>query len=152
MPILKPWSRSLKAGNASPLRCSSEPTLTSLARVPPDFMKAKDVDFFEKVKAQLQQLQNEVSALSKTKTDGPINKFKLTFINEKLAETNTILTGDFKPFKDFAQFDLDELPTNSDVVMILSQYLDCLEAWRCAHIHKVSHFWYWNLEDNAEIS
>jgi len=82
-------------------------------------MKAKDVDFFEKVKAQLQQLQNEIGALSKSKPDGPINKFKLTFINEKLAEANTILTGEFKPSKDFTIFNVDELPTNSDVVMIL---------------------------------
>ena len=114
-------------------------------------MKAKDVDFFEKVKAQLQQLKNEVDALSKSKPDGPINKFKLTFINEKLTEANTILVGEFKPFKDFAQFDVDDLPTNSDVVMILSQYLDCLEAWRCANIHEREHLWYWNLEDKQRI-
>ena len=97
-------------------------------------MKAKDVNFFEKVKAQLQQLHNEVSALSKSKPDNPINKFKLTFINEKLSEANTILTGEFKPFKDFTVFDETALPSNSDVVMILAQYLDCLEAWRCANI------------------
>ena len=82
-------------------------------------MKAKDVDFFEKVRAQLQQLNNEISALSKSKPDNPINKFKLTFINEKLLESNTILTGEFKPFKDFMLFNVDELPTNSDVVLIL---------------------------------
>jgi len=114
-------------------------------------MKANDVDFFEKIKAQLQQLHNEVSALSKTKPDNPMNKFKLNVINEKLAEANTILTGEFKPFNDFAVFNVDELPTNSDVVMILSQYLDCLEAWRCANIHKVSISWYWKLEDKQEI-
>jgi len=74
-------------------------------------MKAKDVDFFEKVKAQLQQLLTEVSVLSKSKPDNPINKFKLTFINEKLAEANTILTGEFKPFKEFTLFNSDELPT-----------------------------------------
>jgi hypothetical protein len=98
-------------------------------------MKAKDVDFFEKVKAQLQQLQNEVSALSKSKPDNPINKFKLGFINEKLGEANIILTGEFKPFREFTLFNIDELPSNSDVVMVLSQYLDCLEAWRSAHVY-----------------
>src|ERR1043166_8243046 len=97
-------------------------------------MNAKDVDFFEKVKAQLHQMHNEVSVLSKTKADNLINKFKLGFINEKLGEANTILTGGFKPFKDFALFNVDELPTNSDVVIVLSQYLDCWEAWRCPNI------------------
>lgn len=112
-------------------------------------MKAKDVNFFEKVRAQLNQLQTEVSALSKSKPDNPINKFKLNFINEKLAEANTILTGEFKPFKDFDLFDVDELPTNSDVVMILSQYLDCLEAWRCAHIEysEMKYDWLWKTSD-----
>jgi hypothetical protein len=114
-------------------------------------VRAKDVDFFEKVRAQLQQLHNEISALSKSKPDNPINKFKLTFINEKLEEANTILTGAFKPFKDFALFNADELPTNSDVVMVLSQYLDCLEAWRCAHIQLISYSWYWTLNDGHEI-
>jgi len=108
-------------------------------------MKASDVNFFEKVKGQLQQLQNEISVLSKSKPDNAINKFKLGFINEKLGEANTILTGEFAPFKDFTIFDVDNLPTNSDVVMILSQYLDCLEAWRCANIHESAYNCYWNV-------
>jgi hypothetical protein len=115
-------------------------------------MKTKDVDFFEKVKGQLQQLQTEISALSKSKPDNPINKFKLTFINEKLAEANTILVGGFKPFKEFTLFNVDDLPSNSDVVIVLSQYLDCLEAWRCANIHYVKYDWVWKLEDNKGIS
>ena len=114
-------------------------------------MKAKDVDYFEKVRAHLQQLHNEVSLLSKSKPDNLINKFKLTFINEKLTEANTILKGEFKPFKDFTTFDDATLPSNSDVVMILSQYLDCFEAWRCARISKDSVYWYWALEDDQVI-
>jgi hypothetical protein len=110
-------------------------------------MKATDVNFFEKVKAQLGQLRSEVSALSKSKPDNPINKFKLGFINEKLAEANTILTGEFTPFKDFTVFDVENLPTNSDVVMILSQYLDGLEAWRCANIHYSEYEWQWNVNE-----
>jgi hypothetical protein len=115
-------------------------------------MKAKDVDFFEKVKAQLHRLYNEISMLSKSKPDNPVNKFKLSFINEKLGETNTILTGDFKPFKDFELLDVDELPSNSDVVMVLSQYLDCLEAWRSANIHMINYRWYWKIEGKEEIA
>ena len=115
-------------------------------------MRAKDVDFFEKVKGQLQQLHNEISVLSKSKPDNPINKFKLGFINEKLSEANRILTGDFKPFKDFTMFDTDELPTNSDVVMVLSQYLDCLEAWRSAHVWHVSGLGFrWKTNDRTDI-
>src|SRR5205807_3516250 len=100
-------------------------------------MTAKDVNRFEKVKAQIRQLHGEVSVLSKSKPDNPINKFKLGFINEKLEEANAILKGDFKPFKDFTTFNTDDLPSNSDVVMVLSQYLDCLEAWRSARVEYV---------------
>jgi hypothetical protein len=116
-------------------------------------MKAKDVDFFEKVQAQVQQLHGEISVLSKSKPDNPINKFKLKFINEKIGEANAILTGEFKPFKDFNQFEEDNLPTNSDVVMILSQYLDCLEAWRSAHVEfsRTDHSWLWRTDDGQEI-
>lgn len=114
-------------------------------------MKAKDVDLFEKVRAQLQQLHNEVSTLSKSKPDNPINKFKLGFINEKIGEANTILTGEFKPFKDFAVFNVDELPSNSDVVMVLSQYLDCFEAWRSANIQFVNYKWRWKIEGQEQI-
>lgn len=115
-------------------------------------MKAKHVEFFEKVKAQLHQLYNEVSVLSKSKPDNPLNKFKLSFINEKLGEANTILTGDFKPFKDFELLDVDDLPSNSDVAMVLSQYLDCLEAWRSANIHRIDYSWYWKIEGKEEIA
>ena len=116
-------------------------------------MQSKDVDIFEKIKAQIAQLHSEVSLLSKGKPDNLINKFKLKFINEKLAEGNVILTGEFKPFKDFNVFEDAELPSNSDVVLVLSQYLDGLEAWRCANI-RYSHVdgnWYWKLEDKTEI-
>jgi hypothetical protein len=112
-------------------------------------MKAKDVDKFEKVKAQIAQLHSEISVLSKGKPDNPINKFKLKFINEKLLEANAILKGEFKPFKDFTSFDEAELPSSSDVVMILSQYLDGLEAWRCAHVHQESYTWYWDVDGEA---
>ena len=115
-------------------------------------MKAEDVDRFEKARAHIKQLHNEVSVLSKSKPDNAVNKFKLGFINEKLAEANELLTGDFKPFKDFEVFDVDQMPTNSDVVMVLSQYLDGLEAWRSSRIHHVSGFGHaWKTEDGMRI-
>ena len=90
--------------------------------------------------------------LSKSKPDNPINKFKLTFINEKIEEANTILTGEFKPFRGFTVFNVDELPTNSDIVMVLSQYLDCMEALRSAHVIHVPSLGYcWKTDDGKEI-
>ena len=115
-------------------------------------MTANDVNSFEKARSQLEQLHNEISLLSKSKPDNPINKFKLSFINEVIAVANVILVGDFKPFRDFEVFDADELPTNSDVVMILSQYIDCLESFRCANINSTIYDGScWNTTDNSKI-
>ncbi|MDN4081282.1 hypothetical protein QYF52_25490 [Paenibacillus polymyxa] len=102
-----------------------------------------NVSAFEKVQAQLQGLFDEVGTLSKKKPDDAINKFKLKFINPILAEANKLLTGDYKPFSDFEQFDEDSLPTNSDTVLILSQYLNCLEKLRADNIKPYSAYWFW---------
>ena len=97
-------------------------------------MKIKDVEIFEKTQAQLHGLYDEMVVFSKKKPDDPVNKFKLKFINQVLINTNAILVEKNKPFNDFDTFDEDSLPTNSDVVMILSQYINCLEKFRSKHI------------------
>ena len=97
-------------------------------------MKIKDVEIFEKTQAQLHGLYDEMVVFSKKKPDDPVNKFKLKFINQVLINTNAILDEKNKPFNDFDTFDEDSLPTNSDVVMILSQYINCLEKFRSKHI------------------
>lgn len=102
-----------------------------------------DVSFFEKVQAQLQGLFDEIGTLSKKKPDDAINKFKLSFINPILLGANKLLTGTYKPFADFEQFDSDSLPTNSDVVLILSQYLNCLEKLRADNIMVYGGGWVW---------
>ena len=116
---------------------------------PESKVKKSDVHLFEKVAAQLTALRDELAILSKSKPDNPLNAFKLEFVNEKLAEANTILVGDYKPFGSFTAFDSENLPSNSDVVLVLSQYLTCLERWRSAHVYyEVTDFeWHWRLED-----
>ncbi len=70
-----------------------------------------------------------MSALSSKKPDGPVNKFKLKFINATLDGINKLIT-DYRPFPDFDQFDVDTLPTNSDVVVILFQYAGAVLRFR----------------------
>lgn len=55
----------------------------------------------------------------------PLNNFKVKYVNRTLADANRVL-GEDKPYKDFDQFCDEELPTNSDVLMMLSLYLDKL--------------------------
>lgn len=83
--------------------------------------RKEDVQEFEKLEQQLHSFLAEISELSKKKPNDPLNKFKLKFINITLAQLNQLL-NDNRPFHDFEQFDVDSLPTNSDVVLLLSQY------------------------------
>ena len=83
----------------------------------------KNVVEFQKIQEQLQGLHNEIDKLSKKKPDDGINKFKLGFINEILENANSILDEAYLPFKDFRIFNEDVIPTNSDVVVILAQYI-----------------------------
>lgn len=48
---------------------------------------------------------------------------KLKYVNKTLEAANDVL-GDDKPYDDFEKFSEEDLPTNSDVLMILSLYLD----------------------------
>src|ERR1700752_2801121 len=90
-----------------------------------------------------------MALLAKSKPDNLVNTFKLEFVNEKLAEANAFLIGEYKPFASFTQFDLERLPSNSDVVLVLLQYLACLERWRSAHVYysQSEYDWFWRLND-----
>ena len=115
-------------------------------------VSVQEVAAFDLLKNRLRNLYDEVSNLSKKSPDSPVNKFKLGLINEKLIEINGLLGHEFKPFKDFSTFDIDVLPTNSDVVVILSQYLDALETWRSGHIVPAQlPKWQWNTDDGTQI-
>lgn len=110
-----------------------------------------DIDRFDKLKTQIAQLLKDISELSKKHPDGPISKFKLKFVNEKIINANYFLQGIFLPIEDFVAFDDSTLPTNSDVVMVLSQYLECLEFWRSANVrHRKneygSYYWEWAVD------
>lgn len=74
---------------------------------------------------QVRTLKFEFQALSSKKPNDTLNKFKVKYVNQTLTEANKIL-GEDKPYKDFDVFCDEELPTNSDVLMIFSLYLNKL--------------------------
>jgi hypothetical protein len=109
-------------------------------------MTQQDVDLFEKLQAQLEGLYVEISALSKKSQNDALNKFKLKFVNQILTEANILLDDEYLPFSDFSTFDENDMPTNSDVAMMLTQYLNCFEKLRADNIVKSMNFpqnWYW---------
>ena len=90
-------------------------------------MNEKQIDQFEKTFAQIISTYEEFSNLSNKKPDGPINKFKLSFVNSIILEANKILGDKNIPFENFNEFNEDELPTNSDIIFIFSQYLNSFQ-------------------------
>jgi len=109
-------------------------------------MTKKDVDTFEKVQAQLEGLHSEISALSKKSQNDALNKFKLKFVNQILEEANSLLGKTYKPFSDFNLFTEDEIPTTSDVAMMLTQYLSCFEKLRADNVVQEIGRWYWVID------
>ena len=97
-------------------------------------MNVTEISNFEKIQTQLQGLHSEIGSLTKKSPNDSLNLFKLKFVNQTLNESNKVLGNNYKPFDDFEIFDENDLPTNSDVTMILSQYLNCFEKLRADNI------------------
>ena len=130
-------------------------TVSRVRPTPNAKLTAEEVGKFERVKYQIHQLHTDFTTLAK-KPDNAVNKFKLKFVNEKLMEANSLLPVAFRPSENFEQFDEDNMPTTSDVLMILSQYIDSLEAWRSANVYELTDGsfltkWYWVTSDDSSI-
>lgn len=115
-------------------------------------MNREEIAIFEKVHAQLLGFYEETAVLVKKNPNDVMNKFKLQLINKLLASINEIV-GDTKPFDGFDSFDIDgEMPTNSDVAMILGQYIKCMELIKKSNVHLDVTRWYWDVDGNKKDS
>ena len=90
---------------------------------------------FGLLEEQLKTFYEELSVLSKKTPNGPLNKFKLKFVNDTLRRTNAILGDSHRPFPDFELFSDEDLPSSSDAVLMLSHYLKSMERFRNDHSH-----------------
>ena len=114
-------------------------------------MNNNEINNFEKTQTQLEGLLTEITILARKSPNDGVNKFKLKFINEIILSGNKILGTTYKPLDSFEKFDEDDLPSNSDVTFILSQYLNCFEKLRADNIYieqkydgnKYVFEWYW---------
>jgi len=109
-------------------------------------MNRSSVDVFEKLSGQLISIYEEISLLSKKSPNDAVNKFKLNFVNKLLVQSNEYLADKYRPFDDFEVFDEDDIPQNSDVVFILSQYLQCFEKLRSDNVIIRHGSWFWRVE------
>lgn len=107
-------------------------------------MKSYDqIEEFVKLLLQADNIKNDFLELSKKKPNDAVNKFKLKLVNDLLRIANKILTKKYMPFDGFELFDEDDLPTNSDVVVIIAQYVACLKKFGrdSTEYHDYKHHW-----------
>ena len=102
-----------------------------------------EIGEFSKLQMQVSNILKQFTELSKKKADGAVNKFKLKLVNELLTTANRIMPKERRPFPDFETFDEDELPSNSDVVVILSQYLSCIGKFEHENQYRDGSYRYW---------
>lgn len=114
-------------------------------------MKTEDAKQFDMTEEQLIGLYDEMLVLSKKKPDGPVNKFKMKFINELVKKANSLLGKDYRPLKGFDVFDEDDLPSSSDVVFVLSQYLKVMDKFRYDNTFRKLGRSYWRIDDKGEF-
>ncbi len=113
-------------------------------------MDRADVDLFEKLVAQLNGFYQELSILVKKSQNDAVNLFKLKFINGVLRQCNDLLGENYRPFPDFEVFSSDDLPSNSDVTFIISQYIECAEKFRADNIKQAGIWWIWDLDEDDD--
>jgi hypothetical protein len=85
-------------------------------------LKQSDIAVYNKTVEQLHVSYREIEELSKKKPSEMINLFKLKFVNKTLNDANSFLGDELRPFSDFLLFDENELPTVSDVKLMLAHY------------------------------
>jgi hypothetical protein len=113
-------------------------------------MNKAEVDRFEKLSGQLISVYEEISLLSKKNSNDAVNKFKLKFINKLIVESNEFFSEKYRPFDNFDNFDEDDIPHTSDVVFILSQYLQCFEKLRSDNVVYKGGNWYWSVKGDEK--
>jgi len=98
-------------------------------------MTKKEIDELETLQGQLQAFHKEMSSLVKKNPNDALNKFKLGLVNSVLKKANSFLGSTRLPFAEFESFDESAMPSTSDVLVILSQYLSAFEKLRAENIY-----------------
>ena len=107
----------------------------------------EDVEKLEKTIGQLKAIHREVSLLSKKSPIDAVNPFKLKMINSVMQLANSVLGNRYKPIDGFEQFDEDDVPSTSDVVLVVAQYLEEVERFRADNVVKHDFKWVYILNE-----
>lgn len=95
---------------------------------------------------QIEELKNDFSEFTKRKSSDPVNKFKMNLVNSLLEQVNNVISEKHKPFEEFELFNIDEIPINSDVLLILNQYLSGIRNFAYENIIYSTFNYYWTID------
>jgi hypothetical protein len=94
----------------------------------------------------LNSVFNEIKELSKKKQDGVLNEIKVKMTNRILSKVKLILKDD--PTLEFLDLlDEESLPTNSDAVLIISQFKAAMEQYKAKHYGWYNSAYQWKTSD-----
>jgi hypothetical protein len=111
-------------------------------------MNQQEVEEFRKMAAQLDALHQEAIAWSKKHPDKPVSKFKIDLANTVLETARKVLDTS-APTLDFEKFNTDDLPTNSDLSFVATQFVECAEKIKAQNIKRAPNgVWYWLVSNN----
>lgn len=110
-------------------------------------MKETDIEKYEILISQLRTFAEDIEKFAKKKPDESLNEFKISFVNEVIAKINNLI-GEYKPFKDFTLFEKENIPSYSDVLIILNQYIQSMYKYKSANsVEKPTSFEWQNTEE-----
>jgi hypothetical protein len=95
----------------------------------------KNIEDYNLLKELLLSQRKEFDLLSKKKADGQLNPMKIKMINRVLKPLNDILShGESHTFLDI--LNEDDIPTYSDVVLVISQYETAIRDFKSRYFFK----------------
>jgi hypothetical protein len=95
----------------------------------PDFTTEEKASRYEATMPLLEAMFREFQELAKKKPEGVLNKNKVKIANRLLADVLAVLDGE--PNRGYLElFDEDDLPQNSDVVLMLGQVVAAMERFK----------------------
>lgn len=105
-------------------------------------IKQADIDQYSLLYPLLSETYKEMQELSKKKPESVLNTFKVKLVNRILNPANNLLKNE--PTYEFLDLlDSDNLPTNSDVLIIIGQYLKAMDMFYRKHVDKYGK---WNID------
>ena len=102
----------------------------------------KKAELYEVTMPMLQAMYSEFKEFSKKKPEDAVSKAKIKVVNRLLAKCREVLESEISiDYLDL--FDEDDVPQNSDVVLMLSQYVAAMEQFRSKYYRWTGMDWEW---------